>query len=133
VVDPIVVVMLALGGGLFLFVIALGLFYPGSGADQVDWKPTRSAEVEYQNEIDDLEQMQAAVNAKRRARGAADLTHADVQAQVAADLRERVEQADDVLIEEDIEEMLAVKNARRAKKGLPPLTRADYEREVLGG
>lgn len=130
--DPIVVVMLALGGGLFLFVIALGVFYPGSGADQVDWKPTRSAEVEYQNEVDDLEQMQAAVNAKRRARGAAELTEADVQAQVAADLRERVEQADDALIEEDIGEMLAVKNARRAKKGLPPLTRADYEREVLG-
>lgn len=130
--DPIVLVMVVIGGGLFLFVIALGLFYPGSGADQVDWRPTRSAELEYQNEIDDLDQLHAAVNAKRRARGAAELTHADVRTQVDADLRERVQRADDALIEEDIGEMLAVKNERRARKGLPPLTREDYEREVLG-
>jgi len=132
-VDPIVLVMLVIGGGLFLFVIALGVFYPGSGADQVDWRPTRSAELEHQNEIDDLDQLQAAVNAKRRARGAADLSHADVQAQVDADLRERLERADAELLDEDIGEMLAVKNERRARKGLPPLTREDYEREVLGG
>lgn len=131
--DPIVLVMLVIGGGLFLFVIALGVFYPGSGADQVDWRPTRSAELEHQNEIDDLDQLQAAVNAKRRARGAADLSHADVQAQVDADLRERLERADAELLDEDIGEMLAVKNERRARKGLPPLTREDYEREVLGG
>lgn len=131
--DPIVLVMLVIGGGLFLFVIALGVFYPGSGADQVDWRPTRSDELEHQNEIDDLDQLQAAVNAKRRARGAADLSHADVQAQVDADLRERLERADAELLDEDIGEMLAVKNERRARKGLPPLTREDYEREVLGG
>lgn len=130
--DPIVLVMLVIGGGLLLFVILLGLFYPGSGADQVSWRPTRSAELEHQNEIDDLDQLQAAVNAKRRARGAADLSHADVQAQVDADLRERLERADAELLDEDIGEMLAVKNERRARKGLPPLTREDYEREVLG-
>lgn len=131
--DPIVLVMLVIGGGLFLFVILLGLFYPGSGADQVQWRPTRSAELEHQNEIDDLDQLQAAVNAKRRARGAAELTEADVRAQVDADLHERLERADDAAaIAEDIGEMLAVKNERRARKGLPPLTREDYEREVLG-
>ena len=46
--------MIGLAAVFFLGVIALGVFYPGSGADQVDWRPTRSAELEFQNEIDDL-------------------------------------------------------------------------------
>jgi len=32
--------------------VLVGHFYPGSSADLVDWKPTRSPEVEAQNEID---------------------------------------------------------------------------------
>ncbi len=67
-VDLFVVVMSGLVGGLFLFVVALGIWYPGSGAAQLDWRPTRSAEVEVQNEIDDLDQMLEAANARRRRR-----------------------------------------------------------------
>ena len=67
--DPLVITMVVLFGGLFIGVILLGIFYPGSGADQVDWRPTRSAEVDYENEIDDLVQMTEAVNRRRRARG----------------------------------------------------------------
>jgi hypothetical protein len=66
-VDPFVVIMAGLVGGLLIALILLGLFYPGSGADQVNWRPTRSVEVEVQNEIDDFDQMLAATNAKRRA------------------------------------------------------------------
>jgi hypothetical protein len=69
-VDPFVVIMAGLVGGLLIALILLGLFYPGSGADQVNWRPTRSVEVEVQNEIDDFDQMLAATNAKRRARAA---------------------------------------------------------------
>ena len=46
-----------------------GVFYPGSGAEVLDWNPTRSPELEAQNEIDDLEQMREAANRRRR-RGA---------------------------------------------------------------
>ncbi len=131
--DPFAVVMIVLVGGLFVGVILLGVFYPGSGADQVDWRPTRSAEVEYQNEIDDLEQMTEAVNRRRRARGDAELTEHGLRAEVQADLAATVARGEDELAEEDIAQMLDVKNRRRAKKGLPPLTREEFERDLLGG
>jgi hypothetical protein len=90
-VDPFAAIML---GGVALLVIALvllGRFYPGSGAEQVDWRPTRSAELEVQNDIDDLAQMCEAINVRRRARGERELTEEEVQARVDGDLRERIE------------------------------------------
>ena len=74
--------------GIFL---ALGTWYPGSGADQVDWRPTRSPEVEAELEIDDVDQMIEAQNARRRASGRNEITEDDVRAQVAADERWRQE------------------------------------------
>ena len=130
--DPLVITMVVLFGGLFIGVILLGIFYPGSGADQVDWRPTRSAEVEYENEIDDLAQMTEAVNRRRRARGDAELTESGLRAEVQADLAATAARREDALAEEDIEQMLELKNARRARKGLPPLTREQLERRVLG-
>lgn len=130
--DPFVVVMVVLVGGLFAGVILLGVFYPGSGADQVDWRPTRSAEVEFQNELDDLEQMTEAVNRRRRARGEPELTEVGLRAEVQADLAATVARGEDELAEEDIAQMLEIKNRRRAKKGLPPLTREQVERGLLG-
>jgi hypothetical protein len=75
-------------GGIFL---ALGRWYPGSGAEQVDWRPTRSPEVEAELELDDIDQMLEAQNARRRARGRRELTEDDVRAQVAEDERWREE------------------------------------------
>ena len=43
-------------------VLLLGVFSKRSARDYLDWKPTRSPEVEAQNEIDDIEQMIAAQN-----------------------------------------------------------------------
>ena len=130
--DPLVITMVVLFGGLFIGVILLGIFYPGSGADQVDWRPTRSAEVEYENEVDDLAQMTEAVNRRRRARGEAELTENGLRAEVQADLAATAARREDALAEEDIAQMLELKNARRAKKGLPPLTREELEHRVLG-
>jgi len=130
-VDPFAAVMIGIVGLIFVAVILLGIFYPGSGAQQVGWKPTRSPELEYQNEIDDLEQMTEAVNARRRARGEAELTEAGLRSEVAEELRRQADMRQDALVEEDIAQMLAVKNERRAAKGLPPRTREDVERDVL--
>jgi hypothetical protein len=88
-VDPFALIMLAIVGGLLVAFLLLGRFYPGSGAKQLDWRPTRSAEVELRNEIDDEEQMFEAINARRRARGEAELTGEAVRARVAEDLAER--------------------------------------------
>lgn len=65
--------------------LLVGHFYPGSAADLVDWKPTRSPEVEVQNEIDDIRQMMEAQNEMRRRRGAPEMTEAELRAKVAED------------------------------------------------
>jgi hypothetical protein len=54
-------------------------------ADLLDWKPTRSPEVEAQNEIDDVQQMIDAQNEYRRKRGADEITEADVERQARED------------------------------------------------
>ena len=74
--------------GIFL---AIGKWYPGSGAEQVDWKLTRSPEVEAELELDDVDQMIEAQNKRRRASGRVEITEDDVRAQVAADERWRDE------------------------------------------
>ena len=51
---------------VILIFLAIGKWYPGSGAEQVDWKPTRSPELEAQLEVDDVEQMIEAQNVRRR-------------------------------------------------------------------
>ena len=82
---------------LFGFIVAIGIFlaigrwYPGSGADQVDWRLTRSPEVEAELELDDVDQMLEAQNARRRASGRAERTEDDIRAQVAEDERWRAE------------------------------------------
>jgi hypothetical protein len=130
VVDPFVVIMAGLVGGLLIALILLGLFYPGSGADQVNWRPTRSVETEVQNEIDDLDQMLAAANEKRRARGAAELTEEGIHERVADDRREADERREAYLGEVEIEQMLAIKNERRARKGLEPITAEQYKAQL---
>jgi hypothetical protein len=77
-----------------LIFYAIGKYYPGSGAEQVDWRPTRSPELEAENELDDVDQMLEAQNARRRASGRREITEQDVQDQVQADERWRREQLD---------------------------------------
>jgi hypothetical protein len=71
-------------------VLVVGHYYPGTGGDLVDWTPTRSPEVEAQNEIDDVRQMLEAQNEMRRRRGAPELTEAELQKKVAEDERLRL-------------------------------------------
>jgi hypothetical protein len=70
--------------------VLVGHFYPGSSADLVDWTPTRSPEVEAQNEIDDIRQMMEAQNEMRRRRGVPEMTEAELEASVAEDERRRL-------------------------------------------
>ena len=71
--------------------ILLARAYPGSGADLVDWKPTRSYEDEALLESEDVEQMIEAQNSYRRKRGQEDLTEADAHRMAREDeaVRER--------------------------------------------
>jgi hypothetical protein len=83
--------ILALIVGILLLV---GHFYPGSSADLVDWRPTRSPEVEAQNEIDDLRQMLEAQNAMRRRRGVPEIDEGTLRAEVEEEERERLRRGD---------------------------------------
>ena len=71
-------VTLGMIGLIILILVLLARAYPGSGADLVDWKPTRSYEDEARLEMEDVQQMIAAQNEYRRRRGAEDISEADV-------------------------------------------------------
>ena len=80
-----------LGGiaAFVLFILALGRWYPGSGADVLDWKPTRSLETEAELELDDIDQMLEAQNARRRARGEPERTEDDIHALIVEHERDQ--------------------------------------------
>jgi len=80
-----VIVALAALIGAFLMI---GKLYPGSGADVIDWKPTRSPEVEAELEVDDVEQMLEAQNERRRRSGRREITEDNVRAQLEIQRRE---------------------------------------------
>ena len=92
-------------GMVALIVVVLVLLaraYPGSGADLVDWKPTRSYEDEAMLELEDVQQMIDAQNVYRRRRGVKELTEADAHAMAREDeqLRERARPAYDGRLDE---------------------------------
>jgi hypothetical protein len=68
--------------------LAIGKWYPGSGADVLDWKPTRSIEAEIELEQDDVQQMIDAQNERRRRTGRPERSEDEVRAQVAAEQAE---------------------------------------------
>jgi hypothetical protein len=89
--DEFGVFVLGMGAIVLAIFLAIGKWYPGTGAEQVDWRPTRSPELEAELELDDIDQMLEAQNARRRASGRPELTEEDIRAQVAEDERWRDE------------------------------------------
>jgi len=74
-------------GILFGIFYAIGRWHPVSGAEVLDWKPTRSPQVEAELELDDVDQMLEAQNERRRASGRPEKTEDDVNWQVLEDRR----------------------------------------------
>jgi hypothetical protein len=79
---------------LLAVLLAIGKWYPGSGADVLDWKPTRSLEDEIQLELDDIDQMLEAQNERRRRSGRPELTEEGMRAEVEAAQRELQQRSD---------------------------------------
>jgi len=82
-VDPFTIVvvggLVAIGAVFWL----LGRYYPGSGLEQIGQRSARElSERREALEAEDLDQMLAAHNARRRARGAAEVTAEEVEARV---------------------------------------------------
>jgi hypothetical protein len=96
-------------------------------------------------EEEDLTQMLEARNARRRARGLAEVSAEDYEEQVMAEIRAQRRKDEEYLAarraqseakeeaDREIEEMLEATNRRRRARGLPERTRADVEREFGGG
>ena len=134
--DPLVLIMTVVIGGLLVWLIFLGLYHPRSGADVLQWRPTRSPELEAQNEVDDLEQMLQAANERRRARGEPELTEEMLQARVLEDRREQSElraayraandDESEANVAADIAQMLARVNEGRRRRGEPEWSLAEY-------
>ena len=101
---------------LFVLVILLGIFYPGTGAEQLRWRPTRSPELEAQNEVDDLSQMLEATNAKRRARGASDLDERQIHARLREDEELRASLKGDASADEEMRQLQEAREFRRRRR-----------------
>jgi hypothetical protein len=105
--DPFAAIMLGIVLLVSVALIALGLWYPGSGADQVGWRsPRELAEREAALDDEDLQQLLEAANARRRARGEQELTV-------------------DALVAEETEAALAAIDARREAKARARAARED--------
>ena len=74
--------------------VLIGHLNERSNVELVDWKPTRSPEVEAQNEIDDVRQMVEAQNEMRRRRGADDLDESRLRVEVEEEELEKLRRGD---------------------------------------
>lgn len=131
--DPFAVIILS---GIVIIVVAvwlLGRYYPGSGLEQVGLRSAREiSETREALEAEDLEQMLAAHNARRRARGEDEVTVTDLERRVAADVHEQERQRHAYLADRELDQLLEVTNRRRRERGLPERTR-EQAREEFGG
>ena len=82
--------MVALALLLVVF-LAIGKWYPGTGAEVLDWQPTRSYEDEIRLEIEDIDEMLEASNERRRRSGRPELTEDQVRLEVEQELLDQQE------------------------------------------
>ena len=128
--------MLVLVGFLMAMVIALlllGHFYPGSGLEQLGMRSAREiTEQREELEAEDLDQMLAAHNARRRRRGEPEMTVEDLELRVSQDQRELMQRREAYMADRELDQLLEATNARRRARGEPERTREDVRREYGG-
>jgi len=133
-VDPFAIVLLAGLGALILWIWLLGKYYPGTGLEQLGLRSAREiSETREALDAEDLEQMLDAHNARRRARGEAEITVSDLELRVMEDLSEQRRRSEEYLADRELDQLLEVTNARRRARGLPERTRDEARREFGGG
>lgn len=129
-VDAFAIVLVGAIAALVLWVWLLSKYFPGTGIEQLGLRSARQITEDREAlEAEDLSQMLAAHNERRRRRGEAEVTVADVELQVMNDLNEQRRRSEEYLADRDLNGLLEATNARRRARGLPERTRADVERE----
>ena len=131
--DPLALIWVGVVAVIVVALWLVGRFYPGSGMNEIGMRSAREiAERREELEAEDLDQMIAAHNARRRARGQSEVTAGDLELQVAADLRDQQSRHQAYLADRELDQLLEATNARRQARGLPPRTREDVRREFGG-
>jgi hypothetical protein len=88
-VDPFTLVVVVGLAALVLVFWLLGRYYPGSGLEQLGLKSARElTERREELEAEDLDQLLRAHNARRRARGEAEVTAEELEARVLGEMSE---------------------------------------------
>ena len=132
--DPFAIVLLGAIAVLVLWIWLLGRYVPGSGLEQLGLRSARQIVEERESlEAEDLSQMLAAHNERRRRRGEAELTVADLERRVMDDFNEQRRRSDAYLADRELDELLEATNARRRARGLPERTRDEVKREYGAG
>jgi hypothetical protein len=141
-VDPFALAMLGLLVGLILLIILVGKLAPGSGLEELGLKGSREI-MERREALDaeDVHQMLAARNARRRARGEQEVTLEQMELQVFNELGEQQRRREQYLAERrqeqeadsDLDGLLEITNARRRARGLPERSREQARREFSPG
>ena len=128
--DPFALIWISGVAVVVIAVYLVGRYYPGSGMEQLGMKSAREI-VEHREELeaDDLDQMLAAHNARRRAHGKAELTVNDLELQVSQEIRDQDKRRQQYLADKEIDQLLEATNARRRARGEPERTREDVHRE----
>jgi hypothetical protein len=129
-VDPFAIVILGALVALVLWVWLLGKYVPGSGMEQLGLRSARQImEDREELEAEDLNQMIAAHNERRRRRGKIEITVADIEHQVMEDFGEQRRRRRAYQADRELDELLEATNARRRARGLPERTREQVNRE----
>lgn len=128
--DAFAIVILGGIAALVLWVWLLGRYFPGSGLEQLGMKSAREiTESREELEAEDLQQMLAAHNERRRRRGKPEMSVNDIEMQVQADMREVRARRESYLADRELDQLLEATNARRRARGEPERTREQVQRE----
>jgi hypothetical protein len=132
-VDPFAAIILC---GIVVIVVAVylvGRFYPGSGLQEMGLRSAREIhETREALEAQDLDQMVAARNARRRARGLPEESATELEMRVSSDLRDQERRRQAYLEDRELDQLLEATNRRRRARGEPERTREEA-RDEFGG
>jgi hypothetical protein len=135
--------MLGLLVGLILWLVLVGKVSSRRGVEEaMGWKSAREV-IERREALDaeDVNQMIAARNERRRARGEREVSLEEMEFKVSQELREQNERRErfsaewreQQLDDRDLDELLEATNARRRARGEAERTREQVRREFGGG
>jgi TATA-binding protein-associated factor Taf7 len=133
-VDPFAAIIFGGIAVIVLSVYLIGRYYPGSGLEQVGLRSAREIiETREALEAEDLDQMLAAHNARRRARGEGEVTAEEMELSVAAQQRDQERRREEYLADRELDQLLDATNRRRRARGLPERTREQVREEFGPG